>query len=246
MAITTMLRSKLQCDCLVAVCAYTGDQHQVITGLDLYLHHKCPVVVFSPEDAPADVRYPGIEREFVGRRAYIGQDSLDRQRMHFERLLARPYNFFLLHDSDSFCLSPEIPDHLFYYSQKTVWSNEVVEPRPHASPYPKIAMQPPYFLSRPVLEKLVSVADKVKAHEITPYIDWAMLAWTYEAGLQHKPFTALEHTPRTEEPCRETDPWEILRYRIKFMGTKFVHPIKTPAQQQLCRDAYAFYANYER
>lgn len=228
-------------DTLVAICAYTGDQHQVINALGQYIHHQCPVVVFSPTNAPAHVVYPGIERRFIGEACYIGGSSLDRQRQHLETLLTYPHKFFLLHDSDSFCLSPKLPDVLYKCSQKTIWSNEVTEPRPHQSPYPKLAFQPPYFLSRNVIEQMLRVAGRVGTHPITPYIDWWMLAVSHEAGLHHRSFTALEHTARTEEPFTGSDPWETLEYRIRYMGSKFMHPIKTISQLQLCINAHGFY-----
>lgn len=232
---------EMNSETLVAVCAYHGDQHQVIAALGQYLHHETPVVVFSPEDQPADVRYPGIEQVRIGLAAYIGAASLTRQKTHLEYLLRRPENFFLLHDSDSLCLSKEIPQHLYRYSQRTIWSNEITEPRPHESPYPKLAFQPPYFLSRPVVEAMVANWDKIGCHPITPYIDWAMMAASCEAGLHHMPFTALEHAPRTEILFSDTDPWRILEYRIKFLGSVFTHPIKTIGQLNLCIEARKFY-----
>ena len=226
---------------LVAVCAYHGDQHQVIHALGQYLHHETPVVVFSPEDAPADVRYPGIEQVRIGRAGYIGEVSLARQRAHLEYLRARPENFFLLHDSDSLCLSRQISPRLYGESEYTIWSNEITEPRPHKSPYPKLAFQPPYFLSRTVVEKMLEASHKVGVHPITPYIDWWMNAVSAEAELAHKSFTALEHFSQSDTPCDTSDPWEILRYRISYMGTAFVHPIKTVEQLNLCIDARKFY-----
>jgi hypothetical protein len=224
---------------LVAVCAYTGDQHQVIAALREYLHHGCPVVVFSPADAPAIINYPGVENQLVGKAAYIGADSWTRQKLHLQALLKYPHQFFFLNDSDSFCLNPQFNRTLYLCSQDTIWSNEVTEPRPHESPYPKLAFQPPYWLSREVIERMLEVWDKVPLHPITPYIDFVMNAVAHEAGLQHRSFTALEHTPTTEWPCMVTDPWETLVYRIKFMGAEFMHPIKTVQQLDLCRTSFA-------
>ncbi len=231
----------MNADTCIAVCCYQGDAHQVINALGQYLHHECPVVVFSPHDRPADIRYPGVESVNIGQAMYIGPESLTRQKLHFEHLLRRPENYFLLHDSDSLCLSAEIPTHLYRFSQRTIWSNEITEPRPHSSPYPKLAFQPPYFLSRPVVEAMVNNWDKPGCHPITPYIDWIMNAVSCEAGLNHMPFTALEHAARTEILFSDTDPWRQLEYRIKFHGTAFVHPIKTVQQQQLCIEARKFY-----
>lgn len=230
-------------DTIVAACCYAGDAHQVIHALGLYLHHKCPFLVFSPVNSQAGVNYPGVIQHFVGRAAYIGQESIDRQRNHLEILSKYPCDYFLLNDSDSFCLSPNIPEHLYNYSSDTIWSNEVVEPRPHESPYPKLAFQPPYFLSKRVVKKMLTVAHKVTAHAITPYIDWWMLAVACEAGLQHRSFSELEHAPRTEIPCMTDDPWLKLEFKIRYRGAKFMHPIKLQTDREMCIAAHEYYAS---
>jgi hypothetical protein len=204
---------------LVSVHCYEGDQHQVKDFLPWYMHHECPVIIMSPEDSPVIIR-PHICHH-AGRRAYIGQESLDRQRKHLEILLGYPHDFFLLNDSDSFCISPELPKYLYEESQY-FWSNECGEPRPHPSPYPKIAMQPPYFVSRRNLERMVRVAPRIAVHPITPYIDWFMLAMVYEAGIEHRPFTCKERSTGSQE----TDPWEQLYARTRHGGCLFHHPIK--------------------
>ena len=95
-------------DTRVAVCCYAGDAHQVTEMLDLYKHHECPVTVLSPTDSKSDV--PGVDNLYGGKRAYIGQACLDRQVEHFKLLLKYyPEKHFLLHDSDSICISPELP-----------------------------------------------------------------------------------------------------------------------------------------
>ena len=227
-------------DTHVSVCCYAGDMHQVQLALNVYRHHETPLVVFSPADSPAIL--PDVDCLTMGKRAYIGQDSLDRQRMYLETLLTFRQNYFLMHDSDSLCLSAKLPAELYYWADRgAIYSNEVTEPRPHKSPYPKLAFQPPYFFSRASLEKMLSIAGKIKAHHITPYIDWQMVALCCEAGLGHIPFTSLEHAARTQVPFTGSDPWEQLAYRIKFMGTAFVHPIKTPEQLTLCLRSRKFY-----
>lgn len=178
-------------DTLVVVSAYAGDAHQVSTFLPCYLHHECSVIIMSPEDSKVEI--PGLICRYAGRRAYIGQESLDRQRLHLQIAYEEyPFAYYLFNDADSFCVSPEIPKFLYEQSDGIVWSGEVTDPRPHWSPYPKIAMQPPYFLSRESLRRMLAVADKVKAHPITPYIDHYMLQLTCEAGLQHKSLIVSE------------------------------------------------------
>ena len=187
----SLARPQRNLDTLVVVHCYDGDREQVLNALPLYLHHGCPVLILSPENAPVHIDHPRVECRSAGLQGYFGQDSLDRERLHMEILLEYPYNHFLMNDSDSMCLSPKIPDYLYTVeAENTFYSNEVREGRPHKSPYPKIALQAPFFLSRKTIERLLAVADKeeVKAHPITPFIDWYMLALSCEAGIPHRSF----------------------------------------------------------
>src|ERR1035437_1545947 len=159
----------------IAVCCYAGDQVQVIKALDNYLQHGCPVVVLSPEDSPAEIRYPGIENRFAGKRAYIGQDSLDRQREHLKVLLTFPEEYFLVHDADSVCLSAKLPAYL-YAEPDFLWSNVVNDGIPEHQPaypsgFPHIAFQPPYFLSRKTIGGLLAASEGIQANPVMPFID---------------------------------------------------------------------------
>lgn len=213
-------------DTLVAVSCYAGDVGQVTGNIEAYVHHQTPVVIFSPEDSPVDL--PGWDCRHAGKRAYIGQDSLDRQRKYLEILLTYPHKYFLFNDSDSMCLSAEIPRYV-YDSPDVVWSNEVVEPRPHASSLPKIAMQPPYFLSRALIQRMVGVADRIVIHPITPYIDHYMLQLVCEAGIFHKNFLEAGEpwtkVNRMGEPWGES--WGEMSGRVRYHGRVFVHPVKS-------------------
>ncbi len=162
-----------------------GDVERIRMLLPYYEHHKCPVVIMSPSDAPILKLGPHICRQ-AGKRAYTGQASLDRQRDHLRILLGYPFKHFLLCDSDSCCVTPEIPQN--FYDVDAFWSNEITEPRPHASPYPKLALHPPYFCSREVLGRMLTVADRVVAHPITPFIDHYMLQLVCESGVEHRNF----------------------------------------------------------
>lgn len=225
-------------DTLVTVHCYAGDAQLVKRAMPYYKHHGCPVLVLSPVDSP--VVLPNIECAHAGNRAYIGQMSLDRQRAHLEILANRPEKYFLMNDSDSFCVSKQIDTRLYENCESAVWSNEVTEPRPHVSPYPKIAMQPPYFITRDNIRRLLHVAPAIGIHPITQYIDWWFLALTCEAGLRHRPFTDLEHASKFP-PFTGTEPWKTLEYRIRHMNTTMMHPIKTAWQVALCVKARRFY-----
>jgi hypothetical protein len=176
-------------DLLVSVHCYAGDANQVRHFLPSYVQHGAPVLIMSPQDS--QVTFPGkvgIRTRFFGKRAYTGQESLDRQIGQMKQLLEYPAKHYLMHDSDSLLLSSRLPGYL-YNSGDVVWSNEVHDWRTHPSPYnPRLAFQPPYFMNRAVLEKLVKVASKPKTDPITPFIDWLMMALCFEAGLPHKSF----------------------------------------------------------
>jgi hypothetical protein len=230
-------------DTVVAVCCYLGDAALVERAMPVHLAHECPVVILSPSDSP--VAIPGARCHLAGKRAYIGAESWTRQHEHLKILLSYPQKYFLIHDADSLCLSAKIPDRLYANAEDTLWSNEVTEPRPHASPYPKIAAQPPYFLTRESIQRMLLASPRVPVHPITPYIDFAMLAWACEAGLKHRAFTELEHPNDYVFRAVGDDPvmsaWQQLDYRIRYMGTTMVHPIKTDWQLELCVGARKFY-----
>lgn len=230
---------------VVAVCCYQGDSPQVVNALEMYKHHGCPLVILSPKDSP--VEFKGIKAAQFGRRAYIGQDSLDRQRFYMKYLLDNfSSDFFLLNDSDSFCVSAEIPAQAYAESANSIWAGIITESRPHTSPYPKLALHPPYFFNRESLVKMLKVAESIKAHPVTPYVDWYMLAIACEAGLTLRAWAELEHDPKDAPVFSSNAPpeircWQELDYRIRYKGTRMLHPIKTPEQVAICVEARKFY-----
>jgi hypothetical protein len=220
--------------------------------LPQYQHHGCPVVVLSPADAPVDIE--GVECRAAGKRGYFGQDSLDRQREHLRILLEYPQRYFLLNDADSFCLSPEIPAYLYANAEGTIWSTEVKEGRPHASPYPKIAFHPPYFLTRETIERLLAVGP-IEAHPVTPFIDWMMVALACEAGVAHRSFpdgrsfpawrhgsipetTLLGHDYIHVQEAQGIDGAQRMAAQIQSQGVVFVHSVKHPEVRDQLVAAY--------
>lgn len=210
----------------IAICCYAGDQHQIIKVLGIYLHHQCPVVVLSPEDSKAEINYPGIENRFVGKRCYVGQDSLDRQRLHLQELLKFPENHFLINDADSMCLSPKIPDYL-YAEPDLVWSNIVNDGIPeHQSAYPMrfphIAFQPPYFLSRKTIGALLAVAGDIVANPILPFIDHYMVQLALRAGLSYRSFRDGVSCPISWDTPSKT----VALNGVRNEGLVFIHSVK--------------------
>lgn len=217
-------------DTLVSVHGYAGDAHQVRFMMPYFLHHDCPVVVMSPEDSPITEvqvgKKAGVTYETGGKRAYIGQLSLDRQIIHMQMLLKHPQKFFLMNDADSVCLSPQLPQYL-YDEPEVMWSQVVsdamhIRPDPNY-PWPRLAFQPPYFCSRGVLEKLLTVASDIKAEPQTPFIDWCMMAWAVAAQVPFKSFPdgiscATERNPQGTY-------W--MSGGIQHNGVIFLHSIKS-------------------
>lgn len=214
-------------DTRIAVCCYQGDQPQVVANLDNYLQHNRPVVILSPDDSRVEITHPGIENRFAGKRAYTGQESLDRQRLHLAELLTFPETYFLIHDADSVCMSPELPRYI-YEEPHHVWSNVVGDPfhdNPPAYPpgWPHIAFQPPYFLARATIEKLLSVAGGIQANPTLPFIDHYMLQLTLAAGLSYRGFPTGASCPTGPDhpPGRER-----MSFLVREHGCVFLHAIK--------------------
>jgi len=226
----------------IAICCYAGDQHQVIKALDNYLQHQCPVVVLSPEDSKAEIRYPGIENRFAGKRAYIGQDSLERQRLHLEMLLTFPEEYFLVHDADSVCLSPSLPRYL-YSDSVMLWSNLVIDDVPdHQAAYlegfPHIAFQPPYFLSRRTIEVLLTGTAGLQANTTMPFIDHYMVQLALKTGCPYKKFPdGASCSTDPSLPCG----LQLLSTLARRDGYIFFHSIKRrEVLDHLMRDRQEF------
>lgn len=146
-------------DTLVVVHAYAGDIHQVKQNLPYLLHHRCPVVVLSPTDAPIpDVGSRRVTCLSGGLKGWIGKQTLERQVIHLRMLLQFPHRHFLLNDADSLCLSPDLPRYL-YENPDLIWSNEVTDTNPAPSLLPKLALQPPYFVSRNTIQGMLKASE---------------------------------------------------------------------------------------
>ncbi len=189
---------------LQSVHGYAGDRQQIIDLMPVYEHHKIPIVIMGCEDSPIERMGVHICRN-VGARSYIGQLSWDRQYQQLKTLLEYPFDWILMNDSDSFCLTPELPEYLFE-RQDVVYANVVDDfrvpgetwtdgrqdpvtwPKDYHQGFPLIAMQPPYFMSRYALELLVKHGEGAQACPITPFIDWWFPHVCTLAGLRYERF----------------------------------------------------------
>lgn len=237
-------------DTLVSVHCYEGDSSQIHMLRPLYEHHQCPVVVMSPSDAPVTKFGPHWCWHESGARAYIGQASLDRQFIQMRQLLefkqenGKPFEFFLMNDSDSICLDAKLPDYL-YAEDNVLWSNLVEDfrkpgetfqgitwPKDYHAGFPLQASQPPYMLSRKALTRMVENYGKVKCCPITPFIDWSILVMAVVAGVELRPF---RHGASCET---KTDMgMAVMRQQIAERGAMMVHAIKRPEARDMCVEA---------
>ena len=225
-------------DTLVAVSAYAGDLNQVQVNMPFYSHHGCPVVILSPTDAPITwLSTRGVECRQAGLKGWIGAHTLERQVKFLKILLEYPKNFFLFNDADSVCLTPTIPKYL-YERGDVLWSNEVPDLNPGPSLLPKIALQPPYFMTRKVIEGLIAAAKNPATSYTAPgpftspqgdpmpiptlCIDHFMLQLVYGAGLPHMNF----HDGASFETGSAVG-LETMAGLVRDHGRVMIHQIKT-------------------
>ena len=151
-------------DVLVVVHAYAGDLQQVLNQMDSYLAGGRPVLVLSPADAPAEVNHPRVTNQNAGKAGWKGKHTVERQLEHWQMALDKEHDWYLLHDSDSVCLSPDLPDYIFEDPER-FWCNvintdktgQIVMAAPGSA---GANYQPPYFISWETLSLAVSVVAR--------------------------------------------------------------------------------------
>lgn len=228
-------------DTAVAIFGYAGDANQIRHTMPYYRHHRCPMIVLSPEDSPITARaISDAKGECTyltgGKRAYTGEDSLVRQRIHMELLLKTHYKYFLMNDSDSVCLSPELPGYLYADDPSILWSNVVsdeMHPREEGYEFPRLAFQPPYFMHRDTIARLVAVAPSVPTNARTPFIDWVVMAWCVKAGVPFRGFPDGVSCPTNNYQPGIAHMTE----RVMHQGATMLHSIKR--RQELLIMAHA-------
>ncbi len=230
---------------LVSVHGYIGDKHQVMELLPYYQHHECPIVIISPSDSQIHGIGAHICRH-AGKRAYTGQISLDRQWAQMKILLEYPFDFYLMNDADSFCITADIPQYL-YDTKNHLFSNEVDDfripgqswqglppwPLDYHKGMPLLAFQPPYFLSREAVEKIVNAGPSIIACPICPFIDWGMVQVTQAAGVGHKRYN---HCASCETST--ANGLAVMSECVSKRAATFVHSIKKGSIAKQLVDLY--------
>lgn len=250
---------------VVAIFGYAGDSHQVKMLWPYYIHHRCPIIVLSPEDSPITSRMiptrvtvyynrpgnpsvlpsPPVLFKHSGKRAYTGPESLYRQRLQLELLLKQfSQEWFLLNDSDSVVLSAALPRYI-YNNPNKIWSNIVddsgchpLNQRVSGYPWPQLAFQPPYFLHRQAIQKIINAAPAVPVDPRTPFIDWCMMSWSIQAGLEYQGFP-----DGCSGPTNDANPGAInaISNAVRNEGKIFIHSVKNPhILQRLAADRLTY------
>ena len=134
---------------LVVVLCYDGDQDQVQRQLPLYQHHGAPVLALSPEDAPANIQ--GVANRSGGLSGWKGAHVAHKLLLHWKMILEEPQDWFLMHEPDTLCLRPDLPDYIFE-SEDVFWC---INPQREGGIH-----SPPWFCHRKVLKQLVAAADE--------------------------------------------------------------------------------------
>ena len=222
---------------LVVVHGYDGDKDLIAGSLPQFESHQCPILVLSPEDAPIKEMGQHICR-WAGKKGQLGPATCERQLLHYQIALEYNVDFYLMYDADSLSLEPEIPEYLYEHYLE-VFSNEVMDARhnqPGADPnyhkpLPPIAMQPPYFMSKASLAKMVAAAPSVEIDDITPFQDWYPVQLCWAAGLR---MSALHNAHSSDS--RNPEFYEKMKKAVANDGVYFVHAVKsTDARDTLQR-----------
>jgi hypothetical protein len=233
----------------IIISAYNNDQHQLEILNTAHERHECPITIMSPEDAPI-THCCGHEIRHAGVKQYFGQESINRQVLQMEKALEFPEKWFLFHDSDSVILKPEFPAH-WYTEPISVWSNEIGDPRVPGEPnpdgflkhdfpmipvdyhegYPKIAMHPPWFMHRSIVEKFVELGP-LPADPISPFIDWYYVLACKSVGVEHRNMEGSVSRPTANQ--EEID--QMVEY-VKS-GHTILHSVKTESAFQQLMAAY--------
>lgn len=215
----------------IFVSAYAGDKHQVENNLSCYLQHQCPVIILSPSNAPiTEVSDSRVHCLWMGDAGWAGPQTLVRHRLFLQAMLSFDFQWYLMHDSDSVCLSPELPEYL-YAEKRMAWSNEVRDLNTGTSYLEKIAVQPPYFFSREVLAALLVAAENPPVSYYgeltgdpipTGCIDHYHWQLTAGSGTPHFNF----HSGASWETTSDVGLTEMSRM-VREHGTVLIHQVKS-------------------
>jgi hypothetical protein len=218
-------------DTLIAVSAYAGDKHQVENNMELYLHHGCPVVIFSPADSPIkSVTARGVHCQWHGRAGWIGKHTLERHILYLRALLTFPQKYFPS-TRTRFAFTEDSTIHLRRAGHHLV--NEVLDTNPGPS-LPKIAMRRHTSNRRTIVAQLDQLANLPTSYYGPPKNPngWPMPFRPTVSTITYCSF------PTSADTSTEAFRWEdfetasengLRRWPTRSVGTElFCSSVKTP------------------
>jgi hypothetical protein len=224
---------------LVVVLCYDGDADQVSHQLESYTHHGGDVLLLSPIDAPVQIDHPQVTCISAGLSGWKGRHVAFKLMDHWETMLDRSEDWFLVHEPDSVCLSKELPEEI-YQREDLLWSMALGEPN-----QPGVNYNAPWFAHRRVWSRMLRESEQ--------HVEEWDAAWSANggAGMGNSEMIStilgadrgLEggiqgaRLPSSVWAYQENDP--ALMLRSAAQGVRFVTGIKTPQMYEQLVQAYA-------
>jgi hypothetical protein len=224
---------------LIAVLCYDGDADQVEHQLPSYTHHGSRVLLLSPQDAPVSLPHPQVTCISAGLSGWKGKHVAYKLMDHWEIMLERAEDWFLVHEPDSVCLSPELPEEI-YERDDLLWSMALGEPN-----QPGVNYNAPWFGHRKVFERMLRESEQ--------HVDEWDAAWSANGGAGmgnsemvstvlgadrgHAEGIQGARLPSSVWVYQENDPALLLRSAAQ--GVRFVTGIKTRELYDQLVQAYA-------
>jgi len=190
------------------------------------------VLLLSPVDEPVYVSHPQVTCRSVGPNDYNGDLSVERYKQQISALADYDVDWFMLNESDSFCLTPNLPDYLYgdpdlvraNYANPWNWINTNNDPQPMATlMVHDTAMQAPWWFSRRALLRMIDVMDAAwdGCPPYAKFIDWWFHHAPHLAGLRHESYGL----GGTTWPISGAEGAAAIRHKI-VEGAVMVHGVK--------------------
>jgi hypothetical protein len=205
----------------------------VTNNLPYFTHHQRPVLLLSPEDMPVRIEHPGVTYKSAGEHGWKGPQTIHRQVDHWKLTLEEDFEWVLLNDADSMCITPELPGYL-YSEPDTLWCNVLCHEEEHREDdHPNL--NPPYFTHRSVLEKMVDGADALGEIPMDAFLephDWGQ---AIDGFYTHLVMDELKLTWKDFFDGITTWPRGIhgVLSQVRGRGARFIHGIKNSTHLNL-------------
>ena len=220
---------------LIVVHCYQGDSYQVQSMLDVWTHHERPVLMLSPKDSPVPIDHPQVTNEIAGQVGWKGPHTLRRQVEHWKIAHKTNSSWYLLNDSDSMCLSAQLPEYLFE-DPDIFWSNVLCHEGEHLET-DQPNFNPPYFVSNSLLCAMIDAAEALEPGDgfLEPH-DWGqaidgfythLIRFALDAPWQDYPDGATTWPPGKADLVRDAG-----------LGKRMIHGIKDETTLRTCLLAY--------